>query len=263
MNLPRQALLKGCSDPKEMEQIIELAEKVLKTRQPTWSNFISGRSREEALQKMKGLSEVKCESHGGYIGAERQRLLIQYSGRENNLIEEAKIPIKGIRVQGNFLFDNPTSKDIRKTFELMGVEPEKIGDIWIIGDRGANVLCSLETANSLNNIEGKLRDVIFHCEEISLGEVQPPVRRAVKEVTTIEASCRVDAIASAGFGLSRSKVVKQIKDGRIQLNWCPLNQPSHLLREGDRLGHEDRGELVILTTELTKRQRWRIVMRRS
>ena len=37
-------------------------------------------------------------------------LLIQYSGRENDLIEEAKIPIKGIRVQGNFLFDNPTSK---------------------------------------------------------------------------------------------------------------------------------------------------------
>ena len=44
-------------------------------------------------------------------------------------------------------------------------------------------------------------------------------KRTVKEVSTVEASLRLDAIASAGFGLSRSKVMDLISDGQVLLNW--------------------------------------------
>ena len=51
----------------------------------------------------------------------------------------------------------------------------------------------------------------------------------------MEASCRLDAIASAGFGLSRAKIVTHVKAGRLRLNWGNVRQASRELVVGDRL----------------------------
>ena len=90
-----------------------------------------------------------------------------------------------------------------------------------------------------------------------------PAQRNPKRLSTVEASCRIDAIASAGFGLSRSKVVHQIKAGRLRLNWQPVRQGGRELSVGDRLQLQDRGSLEVLSCERTKRQRWRVVLMRS
>ena len=78
----------------------------------------------------------------------------------------------------------------------------------------------------------------------------------------MEASRRLDAIASAGFGLSRSKVTRQIREGRLRLNWHPVRQASRDLNVGDRLQLQDRGSVEVLNLELTKRDRWRVEMLR-
>ena len=82
-------------------------------------------------------------------------------------------------------------------------------------------------------------------------------------ITTVEASCRIDAIASAGFGLSRGKVVAQIKAGRLRLNWNAVRQGSRELHVGDRLHLQDRGSVEVLSLTLTKRERWRVELLRQ
>ena len=99
-------------------------------------------------------------------------------------------------------------------------------------------------------------------EKVELSQLQLPAQRTPKKLTTVEASCRIDAIASAGFGLSRSKVVTQIKAGRLRLNWQPVRQGSREISVGDRLQLQDRGNLEILSCQRTKRDRWRIEMLR-
>ncbi len=47
-------------------------------------------------------------------------------------------------------------------------------------------------------------------------KIRPPKK---KEITTVEASMRLDAIASAGFGMSRSKMVDAIAAGDVRVNW--------------------------------------------
>ncbi|MFL0748786.1 MAG: photosystem II S4 domain protein, partial [Prochlorococcus sp.] len=64
------------------------------------------------------------------------------------------------------------------------------------------------------------------------------------------------------FGLSRAKIVNQIKEGRLRLNWEPIRQTSRALLVGDRLQLQDRGTLEVLSLEMTKRQRWRVEMLR-
>ena len=79
----------------------------------------------------------------------------------------------------------------------------------------------------------------------------------------MEASKRIDAIASAGFGLSRAKITNQIKEGRLRLNWKTMTQSSRSVGVGDRIQLEGKGSIEVLNIELTKRERWRVELLRQ
>ena len=110
---------------------------------------------------------------------------------------------------------------------------------------------------------GKLREVEVEIESISISDMELPFTRLEKVIHTVEASTRIDAIASAGFGLSRSKITAQIKQGSLRLNWALNNQPSKLLNIGDLIHLEKKGSLKILNIDKTKKDRWRIKLLRQ
>ena len=58
MRLPREELLQGANAPEALEELVKLAEDVLRTWQPAWSGFLSGALREEALSRLSSLSEL-------------------------------------------------------------------------------------------------------------------------------------------------------------------------------------------------------------
>lgn len=58
-------------------------------------------------------------------------------------------------------------------------------------------------------------------------------------------------------------MVSQIKAGRLRLNWQAVRQASRELHVGDRLQLQDRGQLEVLSMSRTKRERWRVEMRRT
>jgi RNA-binding protein YlmH len=74
----------------------------------------------------------------------------------------------------------------------------------------------------------------------------------------VEASLRLDAVASAGFGISRNRIAELIRQGSVRVNWQPISSPSRLLVAGDRVQLEGRGELQLEAVQATKRERWRI-----
>ena len=88
--------------------------------------------------------------------------------------------------------------------------------------------------------------------------VSIPLLSKSRKISTVEASRRLDAISSAGFGLSRAKVINQIKQGKLRFNWHTTNNASRSLSIGDRLQLEGKGSLEIINLELTKRGRWRV-----
>jgi len=260
--LPREELLSGCSDPQDFTALLDLADTVLRTWQPLWSPFLSAPQREEALERLGQLTELSLCSEGGRTGAERQRLWIGRSDDGEDANPQGNAPLMGLDVEGNFLFDPVEPDDIRSALLALGLADGEIGDIWIRGDRGAQALCTPEAAQRLDSQTGHVRDVEIHIEQKALAELQLPAIRNPKQLTSVEASCRLDAIASAGFGLSRAKVVQQIRNGRLRLNWKAVRQASKDLSVGDRLQLQDRGSLEVLALERTKRDRWRVRMER-
>ena len=267
MKLPRDELLQGSRDPRQLALLVDLAEQVLRTWEPAWSDFLDAPMQEEALARLGSLSELRWLRHGGYPGAERCRLLCQRSDQdapdEALLQPGLHVPVQGLLIEGNFLFDPLRPEDLRLALQEMGASACDLGDLWVRGDRGGQGLCTPQCAQALDGGIGAVRDVPIRCEAMAVDQLQLPAQRLAKVFASVEASCRLAAIASAGFGISRGKVVAQIKAGRLRMNWEAIRQASRELAVGDCLQLQDRGTVEVLSLTRTKRDRWRVQMRRS
>jgi RNA-binding protein YlmH len=79
----------------------------------------------------------------------------------------------------------------------------------------------------------------------------------------VEASLRLDAIASAGFGMSRSKMVDLINSEDVRVNWKTISQPSYQVKSGDLIAIRGKGRVAIGEIMITKKERYRVQMTRS
>ena len=108
-----------------------------------------------------------------------------------------------------------------------------------------------------------MRDVKVKINLVSIDELQIPSGRSKKLVNTVEASTRLDAIASAGFRVSRTKIIERIENGMLRLNGSKVNKPTINLKIGDKLELENKGFIEILNLEITKRERWKVKLLRK
>lgn len=262
--LPSEELLQGSRDPKALAPLISLAEEALRTWEPIWSGFVAADLREEAEQRLGALSELRLGSDGGWPGAERRCLLLQRAELSGSPEDAGgSPPLAGLIVSGNFLFDPAEADDVRDGLLAAGAAAAELGDIWLRGDRGAQLVLSAAAAERLHGSTGRVRTVEVTLERVPLEQLQPPAQRSPREMTSVEASLRLDAVASAGFGFSRNRMAELIRSGAVRVNWQPVSSPSRELACGDRVRLDGRGELEVLEIQPTKRDRWRLrLMRR-
>lgn len=258
--LPRDQLLQGCRNPEAMGALISLAEQALRTWEPVWSDFLAADVLEEAQERLGSLTELTLSSDGGWPQAERRRLLLRRV--EISDAERPEAPLQGLVITGNFLFDPAEPLDVRQGLIQAGAQAGDLGDIWMRGDRGAQLILRQEVAEAWGGRTAQVRSVEISTEAVAVSALQLPASRTPKQLSSVEASLRLDAVASAGLGVSRSKMADWIRAGAVRVNWSVITSPSRELKQGDRVRLDGRGELEILEIQPTKRERWRLVMQR-
>ncbi|MGK7872688.1 MAG: photosystem II S4 domain protein [Xenococcaceae cyanobacterium] len=256
--LPREELLKGVENRDTIARIIDQAERSLKTWEVVLTDFLSPPVHAEVQHIFGRLTEVELLAWGGYPQAERQRVGIS---RCEVPFDQSQIQVAALDIAGNFLFDSATHRDFLGAILGTGVVREKIGDIIVLGERGAQVIVVPEMVEFLETSLVQVRSVHVKTQQIELNElkVRPPKK---KEMTTVEASMRLDAIASAGFGMSRSKMVEAISAGDVQVNWKEVTQSSYSVQPGDLISVRRKGRLEVGEVSVTKKQRYRIQLTR-
>jgi photosystem II S4 domain protein len=259
--LPRHNLLAGSRDPAALGSVMDAAETALRTWEPCWSGFVDGAVAEEAAERLGSLSDLCLENNGGYPGAERCCLLLQ---RGEAAVDPVSLepPLVGLEISGNFLFDPADPADVRSGLLAAGLGDDAIGDIWMRGDRGAQAVVLRASGEACNGQEARVRTVPVSLSVRPLNALQLPPQRLPRQCHSVEASCRLDAVASAGFGVSRSRMAEWIRAGQVRVNWEPITSPSRELVIGDRVRISGRGELRIDDIQATKRERWRVAMSR-
>ncbi|ABM72724.1 Uncharacterized conserved protein, contains S4-like domain [Prochlorococcus marinus str. MIT 9515] len=257
-------LLINSNYKKEIEELINISNLSLKHWVTYWTGFNSTFVCEEILKEFENLNDFKFFVFGGYPSAQKSKIACF---REDNVPDENELiknfPAKGILMKGNFLFDNATQDDFRSLLRDNGLIEERIGDIWTTGDRGAQGIIDDSKIEDLNEKVFFLRDVKVKIQIVDLDSLQIPVGRSQKLINTVEASTRLDAIASAGFRISRTKILERIETGMLKLNGKTVKKGTISLKVGDKVQLDNKGFVEILDLEMTKRERWKIKLIRK
>ena len=252
--LPREELLAKVENKEEFARIIDKAEQALKTWEVTITDFFAPPVLIEIDKVFQQLTEIEILSWGGYPQAERRRVGIS---RPDIPLDRSQVELALLDIAGNFLFDPANHRDFLGAILGTGLVRDNIGDIIVLGERGGQVIVVPEIAEFLETALTQVRSVSVKTRRIDFSElkVRPPQK---KEMTTVEASMRLDAIASAGFGMSRSKMASAISGGDVRVNWQDITQSSYNVKAGDLISVRGKGRLEVGEVSVTKKQRYRI-----
>ena len=256
--LPKDDLLKSAENRDRLARVSDQADQAIKTWEIVVTDFLSPPEQAEATAMLQRLTDVHSLAWGGYPQAERQRLAI---ARTDIPLDQSQIPLSLLTIDGNFMFDPASHGDFLGALLGTGLDRSKVGDIIVLGERGAQAIAVPELAEFLAQSLTQVRSVPVKTQPLEWDQlrVRPPQK---KDLTTVEASLRLDAVASAGFGMSRSKMADLINSGDVRVNWKPITQASHTLSTGDLVAIRGKGRLEIGDIAVTKKERYRVNLTR-
>ncbi len=256
--LPREELLKKVENRDAVARVIDQAEQAIKTWEVVCSDFLSPPEMMEVQHIFNRLTDVQGVATGGYVQAERQRFAI---ARSELPLDAEQVPLAALEIAGNFLFDPASHRDFLGALLGAGIVREKVGDIIVLGERGAQAIVVPDLVEFLEMSLNQVRSVPVKTRRIELSElkIREPKK---KDITTTEASLRLDAVASAGFGMSRSKMADMITSGDVRVNWKEMSSASHTVKSGDLIAIRGKGRVEIGEIAITKKDRYRVNLTR-
>ncbi|KAM6584702.1 hypothetical protein CsatB_011704 [Cannabis sativa] len=249
-------LLNGVADKntvEEVKHILEMARRASTRREVVHTNFLTPPVMKESMLALEKLADVEAIAQGGYPQAERCRISI---GQPELLTSDPDI-VAALSITGNFGFQSYSHGDFLGSILGTGISRERLGDILLQGERGAQIIIVPELVDFLISALDKVGRVPVSCTKIPLEaiEYEPPSTKSFK---TIEASLRLDALASAGFKMSRSKLVDLISNGDVRVNWSPITKNGTTLKTGDVVSVSGKGRLKIGEINSTKKGKFAV-----
>lgn len=142
-----------------------------------------------------------------------------------------------------------------------GISRQKVGDILVQEERGAHVIVQEDVGAFLQTVITSVRNVEVMVEIGPVSELEIPPKR-VKEIQSVESSMRLDAVVSAGFKLSRSKLADMTRSGLVRINYKEIRSPSKNVKSGDVVSVRGVGKLEIGECSTTSKGRFRVAMKK-
>ena len=146
---------------------------------------------------------------------------------------------------------------------LMGLQitREKIGDI-LVGDTSADLIVSSDIAEYLLQNLTSAGRVKPSVTQIELSELAVPTLN-VKVIRDTVSTLRLDAVAGAGFSMSRARAQELIASGRVQLNHRETLKSDAPVAQGDIVSARGLGKFEIAEVGgLSKKGRTGITLHR-
>lgn len=230
---------KGTEGEETAARLADIAEQAARTQKFRLSCFLNPYEKEIAETIAATFEDLKVDFFGGYSGAERERAV--FSHRDFGGSPSYDIAV--INATWNDDFAHITHRDVLGSLMGQGIEREKVGDIIVTGGM-ARILADAKMADFLALNVTSIGSAHVSCAIGSLDEI-PPREERVKEISATVASLRVDSIAAAGFGMSRSRAASDIEADKLKLNWQSVKNASQSVKVGDVLSMRGRGRVEV------------------
>lgn len=228
-------------------RLIDLADSAAK-RPYAVSEFVSPGAVQIGETIQAHASALVLKTFGGYQGAERVKMAFVSADYDGPV----DFNMAACRISWDSRYRLLSHRDVLGALMGLGIGRERFGDI-VMQESGAIILVDSALVQYLKQNFTKVAMVPVTAEEIPMEEI-PPKQEKVKEIKTTVASLRLDAIASSGFGISRTKAAEAIKGERVQVNWQPAKGPSQDVQEGDVISLRGKGRMELVQVTGTSRK---------
>ncbi len=238
--------------------VLDKIKMVLERKSTERTNFLNPHQRNVGLSLIKQINNINNLEEGGYKKAERKRILVfpDYLFPDN---VETSVTI--IKVEGNFNFKEVSHKDFLGAILGLGIKREMVGDI-LVHDDFAQMIVAEEVFDFVKLNFTKVNEVPIEISEIEKDDLVIPTRHT-KEIPTTVASMRLDAIASSGFGDSRNKISRDIRNNRVKLNYKVVTDPASEVEIGDLISIRYRGRVEVAEKRgLSNKGRIKLLLKR-
>ncbi len=195
---------------------------------------------------------------GGYQEAERRRAVVCPDYME---AEEQDDRLALLAVAGNFKFRALTHRDFLGAILALGIKREKIGDI-IVYEGGCQVITDRDIGEYIARNLVRVNRLGVEAKTVPLEELKLPEEQ-VREIFATVPSLRLDAVAAAGYGVSRSRMAEEVRAEKVRVNWVVVSDCAHPVGEGDRISIRGRGRVEIgMIKGETRKGRIALVLKR-
>jgi len=181
------------------------------------------------------LKEIPHTIFGGIEDSERNIIII---GTED--IQDFSTFISILEIESNF---NLNHRDILGSILGLGIKRDIIGDI-IINQNKANVFIIPEMQNYIIQNLQKIGKEKVNVKSISFNEIIKPAENFKEFITTV-ASCRLDAIISSAFGISRELSSKLVENDKVKLNYISVTNSSKKISQDDLISVRGYGRIIL------------------
>ncbi len=188
---------------------------------------------EELCNKYK----VIYYKNGGIINSSKNRyLLTQYD------YDDSYFKIKKYQIIYNKKYYEIKHKNVLGSLMSLGIKRETIGDIIINDNNDIYFSCTEE-------ISKFLEEEFNYCGNtpISLKEIDYDITNNIKfiEKDLFVSSLRLDCVLSSVYNISRSKILEEIMNSNVFVNYVSNLNPSHNLKLDDIINLRHKGKFKI------------------
>ena len=238
-------------------RLVDLAEAAQKSRRYKTSEFLDPFGLSIAETVAAHYPRVRLETDGGYPGAERVKAAFveeEFRGRPD-------YGLTALAAEVDVRYYSISHRDVLGAVLALGIKREMVGDIVMTG-RGCQIVVDAGLADFIRDNLQKIGPAPVELTVIPLADIAPKEEK-VKEIRATVASLRLDTVAAAGFGTSRSQMTEEIEAAKVKLNWQDAKGPSQAVKAGDIISMRGRGRVeVVEILGQTKKGRTSIYLKR-
>lgn len=218
-----------------VELVRSAVQRAMTAAGPVFTGFLNPDERAIVMQEAARYPGVRCRAYGGYRGAARAKVAIMPGYYVDENIDPG--------IAGVIIYGDVVALPIESLLARLGVAPDKVGDIAVFEDE-CHIVIDRDVAQVVAGRIAEVASVPVSAEAVDVLDLRRQNEEAKKAVRSV-ASLRLDAVAAAGYGASRTKMAQDIKAGKVSLNRRVVMDPAEPVKPGDVVMIKGKGRLII------------------
>ena len=248
---------RSTGDQELAARILDAAETAIRNHRFFITEFLDPHGYSIAETVVAYEDALSLQPQGGFETAERVKAVFvckDYRGI-------VAIAVEAVAVEWDSRYYQLSHRDVLGGLLALGVKRGVIGDI-LMTPGGCQIIVDVSITPFLIAELQRIGAANVKTNRIELSQLQPRPE-TVKEIRSTVASLRLDSIAAAGFGTSRTQMTEEIQAEKVKVNWKDAKSPAQIVKAGDVISFRGRGRVEIIEiTGQTKKGRTGVLLKR-